>query len=83
MQPHGLRNIQRPAFSTMDARSETSIEKLCEKACELVDNNLECMKTNADENAWGTDVVQKALEWETSGAERTCTRPSFSRVLNM
>ena len=83
MQPNGFRNVPRSAFSDMEDRSEASTEKLWDKADEMVVNTTECIKQNVDENAWGTRVVQKVLEWETSGPERKCMRPSFSRVENM
>ena len=81
--PNGLRNVPRSAFSAMETRSELSVEKLWEKAWDMVEGTLECINQNADENAWGTRVVQKALEWETWGPERKCERPTFSRAENM
>ena len=82
-QPNGLRNAPRSAFSAMETRSELSIEKLWDKAEEMVENTLECIENTADENAWSTGVVQKALEWETSGLEWKWYRPTFSRAENM
>ena len=82
-QPNGLRNAPRSAFSAMETRSELGIEQLWEKAEEMVENTLECIENCADEHAWSTRVVQKALEWETSGSERKCARPTFSRAENM
>ena len=82
-QLNGLRNAPRSAFSAMETRSELGMEKLWEKAEEMVDNTLECIENSADENAWSTRVVQKALEWETLGPERKSVRPTFSRAENM
>lgn len=81
--PNGLYNVPRSAFSMMETRSELGIEQLWEKAEELVENTLACIKNASDENAWSGDVVQKALEWETSGSERKRARPTFSRAVNM
>ena len=67
----------------MGDRSEGSLEKLWDKAYEIVVNTLECIKNTSDENAWGTNVVQKVLEWETWGSERYNPKPLFSRVINM
>ena len=67
----------------METRSELGIEQLWEKAQELVENTWECIEQSSDENAWSMGVVQKALEWETSGSERKCARPTFSRAVNM
>ena len=82
-QPNGLRNAPRSAFSSMETRSELGIDKLWDKADEMVENTLEFIENNADENAWSLRVVQKALEWETSGSERKWVRPTFSRAENM
>ena len=82
-QPNGLRNVPRSAFSAMETRSELGMEKLWDRAAEMVENTLECIENASDENAWSTGVVQKALEWETLGSERKCVTPTFSRAVNM
>ena len=58
-QPNGLRNAPRSAFSTMETRSELGIEKLWDKAEEMVDNTLEYIENNTDENAWSTAPQRK------------------------
>ena len=67
----------------METCSELGIEKLWDKAEEIVENTLECVENTADENAWSTRVVQKALDGETSGSERKCVRTTFSRAEKM
>ena len=82
-QVNGLRNTPRSAFNAIETRSQLDIEKLWEKAQEIIENTLACIETSADENAWSTHVAQNILEWETLGLERKCVRPTFSRTENM